>query len=137
MKPNSNKHHTRRSLIPGKFLIVMTNVTNVVIPTTWSDSSVLLTNTCAEIARFGYFRSLCYKKQESFKNTSSRSPNAHQLMIGIAYMKDSLCSQSEDSSSNNSFCLQMQVKSAQAEAKLPAPQHLATNLAYKLKLHQK
>ena len=31
----------------------------------------------------------------------------------------------------------MQVKSTQAETKLPAPQHLATNVAYKLKPHQK
>ena len=31
----------------------------------------------------------------------------------------------------------MQVKSTQAETKLPTPQHLATNLAYKLKPHLK
>ena len=51
-------------------------------------------------------------------------------------MQDSLCGQSEDSSSDDSFCIQMQVKSTQAETKLPAPQHLVTNVAFKLKHHK-
>ena len=38
-------------------------------------------------------------------------------------------------SSDDSFCLQVKLKSTQAEA--PAPQHLITNLAYKLKPHKK
>ena len=37
----------------------------------------------------------------------------------------------------DSFCLQLQLKSAQGETKLPAPQHLITNLAYKLNPHKK
>ena len=53
-------------------------------------------------------------------------------------MQDSICSQSEDiSSSDDSFCLQVQLKYTQVETKIPAPQHLITNLAYKLKPNQK
>ena len=94
---------------------------------------------CSNCHRFGHFSSLCHKKQESFKNTSSRSPKAHQLRCGEVCMPDnSICSQSGDNtSSNESFCLQMQVKSTQAETKLPAPQHFFTNLAFKLKPHKK
>ena len=60
-------------------------------------------------------------------------------MVGRASMQDSLYSQLDASlsSGDTSFCLQMQVKSTQAETKLPAPQHLVTNLAYNLKPHQK
>ena len=56
-------------------------------------------------------------------------------MVGRASTQDPLCNQSDASlsSSDDSFCLQMRVKSAQAETKLPAPIHLVTNLAYKLK----
>ena len=52
-------------------------------------------------------------------------------------MQESLCGQSEDFSSDDSFCLQMQVKSTQAGTKVTAPQHLVTNEAYKLKPHRK
>ena len=63
----------------------------------------------------------------------SRSPKAHQLQLSQVCMQDFICGQSEDlSSSEDSFCLQLQLKSTQAETKFPAPQHLVTNLAYKL-----
>ena len=51
---------------------------------------------CRNCHKFGHFSSLCYRKRESLKNTSSRSPKAHQLQIGLVSMKDSLCSQSEN-----------------------------------------
>ena len=55
-------------------------------------------------------------------------------MVGRASAQGPLCDQSDASfsSSDDSFCLQMQVKSTQAETKLAAPQHLVTNLAYKI-----
>ena len=55
-------------------------------------------------------------------------------MVGRASSQGPLCDQSDAnlSSRDDSFCLQMQVKSTQAEIKLPAPQHQVTNLAYKL-----
>ena len=60
-------------------------------------------------------------------------------MVGRASVQGPLCDQLDASlsSSDDSFCLQMQVKSTQAETKLPAPQHLVTNWAYKLKPHRK
>ena len=54
------------------------------------------------------------------------------------YAKDSaICSQSEDdSSSEDSFCLQVKVKHTQANhQRIPRPSHLITNLAYRLKQH--
>ena len=54
-------------------------------------------------------------------------------MVGRASTQGPLSDQSDTSlsSSDDSFCLQMQIKSTQAETKLPAPKHLVTNLAYK------
>ena len=94
---------------------------------------------CMNCHKLGHFSSLCYKKKEFEYKRESRKPRAHQLMVVIASMQDSLCSQSDASlsSSDDSFCLQMQVKCIQAETKLLAPQHLVINLAYKLKPHQK
>ena len=43
----------------------------------------------------------------------------------------------EESSSEDSFCLLGQLKSIKVETKIPEPQHLITNLAYKLKPHKK
>ena len=68
---------------------------------------------------------------------SGSSPKAHQLQIGTVCMQDSICSQSDESSSDDSFCLQITLKSTQVETKIPAPQHLITNLAYKLKPQKK
>ena len=60
-------------------------------------------------------------------------------MVGRASPQDSVCSQSDASfsSSDDSFCLQMQVKSAQPETKMQATQHLVTNIEYKLKPHRR
>ena len=60
-------------------------------------------------------------------------------MVGRASTQDLLCYKSDASfsSSDESFCLQIQVKSTQAETKLLAPRHLVTNLMYKLKPHKK
>ena len=95
-------------------------------------------NQCKNCHKFGHFSSLSYKKigYENKGALESRSPKAHQLQIGSVCVQDSICGQSEDlSSSDESFCLQMKIKSNEAET--PAPQHLITNLAYKLKPNQK
>ena len=49
LQPINTKHNTRRSLIPGRFFKVKTDVTNVVIPSILRDFSVLLANISAEI----------------------------------------------------------------------------------------
>ena len=47
-----------------------------------------------------------------------------------------ICGQSEESSSDDSFCLQLNVQCMQASFKrVPTPSHLITNLAYRLKPH--
>ena len=82
--------------------------------------------------RYGHFSILCYKKREVFdkkRSLESRSPKAYQLQIGLVYIQDSLCGQSEDlSSSKDAFCLQIQLQNTQVETKIPAPQHLITIL---------
>ena len=50
--------------------------------------------------------------------------------------KNDICGQSEESSSDDSFCLQPKVQCTQASfKKVPSPSHLITNLAYRLKPH--
>ena len=60
-------------------------------------------------------------------------------MVGRASAQGPLCDQLDASlsSSDDSLWLQMQVKSTQAETKLPAPHHPVTNLAYKLNPQEK
>ena len=88
---------------------------------------------CRNCHKYGHYSRLCYKKKEAFdkkRSLESRSPKAHQLQIGPVYMQDSICGQSEDlSSSDDSFCLQLQLQSTQVETNIPAPRNLITNLA--------
>ena len=53
------------------------------------------------------------------------------------YVQDSsICGHSKESSSDESFCLQLQAHCNQVEGKkIPNPVHLITNLTYTLKLH--
>ena len=61
-------------------------------------------------------------------------PNAHQLTAGTIQAYDS---QSESESSDNSFCLQLQIKCVQAQNKIDKkPTCLITNLPYRLKQHE-
>ena len=65
---------------------------------------------CRNCHKYGHFSSLCYKKSE--RSLESRPPKAHKLKIGSVCAQDSICGQLEDlSSSDNSFCLQMKIKS--------------------------
>ena len=60
------------------------------------------------------------------------------MKIGSVQTQDALCSQSEEySSEEDSFCLQLQVQSTHSKTNYIAPQHLVTNLEYKLKPHKK
>ena len=78
-------------------------------------------------------------KKESEYKRDPRQPRAHQLMVGRASVQCSSYNQSDTSlsSSDDSFCLQMKIKSTPAETKMQEPQHLVTNLAYKLKPQKK
>ena len=77
-------------------------------------------------------------REKGFTIIRGQDHKAHQLQLGQVYMQDSICGQSEDlSSSEDSICLQLQLKSTQGETTFPAPQHLITNLAYKPYPHKK
>ena len=75
------------------------------------------------------------KKQAPFKH---RKPKVHQLQAGSthAHRSASYDHSDEDSTSEESFCLQLKVKHRQArESKVPKATHLITNLAYRLQPH--
>ena len=71
---------------------------------------------CRTCNKYGYFSSLCYKKQSSFK---SRNPKTHQLQVGVVYVQEgSICGQSSDlTSGDESFCLQVKIQYSQANTK--------------------
>ena len=79
---------------------------------------------CRNCHKFGHFSSLCYKKQESYKKRP-RSPKAYQLTSHrLSAQDNALCSHSrENSSSDESFCLQMKVQTIQANTIVPTPKH--------------
>ena len=75
------------------------------------------------------------RKKANFK---PRRPKAHQLQAGAVYVKGgaSYDHSDEDSTREDSFCLQVKIKHKQdKEQKVPRPTHLITNLAYRLKPH--
>ena len=76
-------------------------------------------------------------KQESYKKRP-RSPKAYHLTISrLSTQDNSIYSHSSDNtSSDESFCLQMKVQAIQANTNVPASKHLFTNLEFKVKLHK-
>ena len=93
---------------------------------------------CKVWNKYGHFSSLCYQKKHPMHHKNShQNPKEHQLHAGPMYAQDSAnhC-YSAESSSDESFCLQLQVQSNQAEGKqFLQPVHLIINLAYHLELH--
>ena len=88
--------------------------------------------------KYGPFSSLCYQKKTLVHHKNScRNPKVHQLYAGSMHAQDSSSdSYSEDSSSDESFCLQLQIQSKHAEGKqILNPVHLIMNLVYHLKPH--
>ena len=80
-----------------------------------------------------FYKHVFPKKQANFK---PRRLKAHQLQGGAVYAKGSASydHSDEDSTSEDSFCLQVKIKCKQdKEQKVPRPTHLITNLAYRLK----
>ena len=62
----------------------------------------------------------------------------HQLQAGTVYAKESALYDhlEEDSTSEDSFCLQVKIKhTLDKKQEVPRPKHLITNLAYRLKPH--
>ena len=93
---------------------------------------------CKVCHKYRHFSSLCYqKKKQAHHKSNLWNPKVHQLKAGPVYAHESsICGHSTESSSDESFCLQLQVQCNQIEGKkIPHPVHLITNLAYRLKLH--
>ena len=93
---------------------------------------------CKACHKFGHFTSLCFEKnQQKQAHYKSRKPKAHQLKARALYTHDhSISSQSEESSSDESFGLHLKVQQTQADVKqVPTSAHLIANLAYHLKKH--
>ena len=128
------KSNTRRGLIPGVHTTIRTDFQM------WRYSShrgIQVSRKkykCKAFHKFGHFTSMCFqKKQAKFK---PRRPKVHQLQVGAVYVKGSVSYDHsyEDSTSEDSFCLQVKMKCKQdKEQKVPRPTHLITNLAYRLK----
>ena len=121
------------------FLGYLTTVINVATPFMHRDSNALQRITNAKFAtNMGTFPVYATKRRPRHViRTVAEILKQHQLHVGPMYTQDSAHhSYSKDSSSDESFCLQLHVQSNHAEGKqIPNPVHLITNLAYCLKLH--
>ena len=90
--------------------------------------------------KFGPFTTVCYQKnQQTSSSFKPRKPKAHQLWAGTLYTyQDGDSNVSEESNTDESFCLQMKVQKTQLKnQQLPTPVYLMTNLVYHLKIHHK
>ena len=68
---------------------------------------------CKACHKFGHFTSMCFQKKQT--NFKPRRPKAHQLQAGAVYVKGSTSydHSDEDSTSEESFCLQVKIKCKQ------------------------
>ena len=89
---------------------------------------------CKACHKFGHFTSQCFQKRQQ-SQYQSRRPKAHQITADeIHNTLDSY--QSDISSSEDSFCLQVKIQQKQDGVQAaPKPAHLITNIAYQLKQH--
>ena len=95
---------------------------------------------CKVCHKFGHFTTVCYQKNQQTSNSfKPRKPRPHQLRAGALYTyQDGDSDVSEESSMDESFCLQMKVQNTQLKyQQLPTLVYLMTNLAYCLKMHHR
>ena len=95
---------------------------------------------CKVCHKFGHFTTICYQKNLQTSNSSKpRKSKAHQLRVGALYThQDGDNNVPEESSMDESFCLQMKAQNRQLKCQqLPTPVYLMTNLAYCLKMHHR
>ena len=92
---------------------------------------------CKACHKFGHFTSMCYQRKHAY--SKPRRPKAHQLQAGTVYACNSGASydhSDDDSTANDSFCLQVKINHNQMkEQRVPRPTLLITNLAYRLPPH--
>ena len=105
------------------------------------DSNVLQKSSqCKVCHKFGHFTSVCYQKnQQTSGSFIPRKSKAHQHQAGALYThQDADSNILEESSSDESFCLQMKVQEMQlTNLQLLKPVYLMTNLVYHLKIHHR
>ena len=91
---------------------------------------------CKACHKFGHFTSMSYQKKHAY--SKSRRPKVHQLQAGTVYACSNMSHDhsDDDSTANDSFCLQGMIKCNQKkEQRVLRPTHLITNLAYRLQPH--
>ena len=79
---------------------------------------------------------MCYQKKQAYPK--NRKPKAHQLKAGVGHAQGSASYDHSDdnSTSEDSFCLQIKIKQKQdKEQRVPKATHLITNLAHRLQPH--
>ena len=65
---------------------------------------------CKACHKFGHFTSMCYQKKQAY--SKNRKPKAHQLQADIGHVQGSASydHSDDDSTSEDSFCLQIKIK---------------------------
>ena len=81
---------------------------------------------------------MCFKKpQEQTYKKGPHKSQVHQLQVGRYSSVDQQYDQEDTSQSEDSFCLQMQIKPERADHVSCETQQLFTHLEYKLKYHRR
>ena len=91
---------------------------------------------CKACHKFGHFTTMYFQKKQT--TSKPRRPRVHQLQADAVYAKESALygHLEEDSTSEDSFCLQVKIKcTMDKKQEVPRPMHLITSLAYRLKPH--
>ena len=88
--------------------------------------------------KIGHFSHVWFKKpqEQTFKKGQNK-PQVHQLQVGTYSSVHQHYDQEDTSKSEDSFCLQMQIKPEQADQERCETQYLFTHLEYKLKYHRR
>ena len=136
-----NKHQ-RNPLISERWTSSLIDASDVVTHHMQKDSNVTAKKfQCKVCHKFGHFTTFCYQKnQQTSGSFNPRKPKAHQLRAGALYTQqdDDDRNESEESNTDESFCLQMKVEKTQlTNPQLPKPVYLMANLVYHLQMHHR
>ena len=95
---------------------------------------------CKVCHKLGHFTTVCYQKNQQASNSfKPRKPKAHQFFTGALYThQDGDSNVSDESDTDESFCLQMIVQKTQfSHPQVPKPVYLMANLVYHLQMHHR
>ena len=93
---------------------------------------------CKYCKKTGHFSHMCFKKtQEQMCKKGSHKLQAHQLQVRRYSSMNQHYNQDDTSESEDSFCLQMQIKQEQADHESCETQYLFIHLEYRLKCHRR